>query len=427
MRLPYTEVELDAKGALVSPDESDAASELIAGRNATDVLVLCHGWNNTPGDARALYERLAASLDDVRDTVPGSRERRFVVVGLLWPSVQWSRDENSGAGAGAEAPEDLLRADIERVVQNARTRRRLLALVPRIDSDPAAATEFVSILRTTLPRSSKGEDAGAFRFLRSAPAEEVLDAARGDAVRADAPAFVGGAADVPAAGLAPLGGPGGSGSGVGLFDSLVGALRNVVNVASYYTMKERAGVVGGKGVSKLLDRLHSDHPHVRLHLIGHSFGGRALTAAAKATTAPLSSLALLQAAFSHFGISHDWDGGGTDGLFVAVPAKVSGPIIVTFTKNDTSVGIAYAVASRLARQVGAGIGDASDPYGGIGRNGALKTPAALPNSALVAVGGRYAFERGKVSSLNADAFISGHSDVTGHQVAYAILCAVETA
>jgi hypothetical protein len=126
-------------------------------------------------------------------------------------------------------------------------------------------------------------------------------------------------------------------------------------------------------------------------------------------------------------MSHDWDGSGTDGLFAAVPAKVSGPIMVTFTKNDTSVGIAYAVASRLARQVGAGIGDASDPYGGIGRNGALKTPAALPNAALVAVGGRYAFERGKVSSLNADAFISGHSDVTGQQVAYAILCAIETA
>lgn len=422
MKLPYTEVHFDAKGALISPDELNAASELVGDRNATDVLVMCHGWNNTPGDARALYDRLVSSLDAVRDAVNGSRQRRIVVVGVVWPSIQWSPDENSGAGAGAEAPEDLLRADIERSVADLATRRELLALVPRLDTDPSAAVEFVSTLRTTLPRSSKGEDAGAFRYLRSAPAAEVLDAVRGGAVASATPSFAGGAADVPAAGLAPLDD---AGAGVGLFDSIIGAVRNVVNVASYYTMKERAGVVGGKGISKLLDRLHADHADARLHLIGHSFGGRAITAAAKATHAPLSSLTLLQAAFSHYGLAHDWDGGGSDGLFAAVPSKVSGPILVTFTKNDTAVGIAYAIASRLARQVGAGIGDAGDPYGGIGRNGALKTPASLPSAPLASVGGRYSFEKGRVSSLNADAFISGHSDVTGRQVAYAILSAIE--
>ncbi|RZI94362.1 MAG: alpha/beta fold hydrolase, partial [Microbacterium sp.] len=194
----------------------------------------------------------------------------------------------------------------------------------------------------------------------------------------------------------------------------------------YYTMKERAGVVGGKGLSMLLDRLRRDHPDARLHLVGHSFGGRAVTAAVKSAHTRVDSLVLLQAAFSHFGMAHDWDEGGTDGLFATVPAKVIGPTVVTFTKNDRAVGLAYAIASRLARQVGASVGDANDPYGGIGRNGALKTPASLPPGRLAAVGGDYAFQRGRVSSLNADAFITSHSDVTGKQVAFAILRAIGT-
>ncbi len=420
MKLPYAEVEFDAKGVALSTDEFDAASALIGSRGATDVLVMCHGWNNTPADARALYDRLVTNLVAVQKPDAASRARTLVVVGVIWPSIQWSPDDETGGGAGADTPEDLLRADIERTVLDPEKRRKLLALVPRLDSDPSAPEKFLAILRTTLPRSSKGEDISAFRFLRTAPAEEVVGAARGAAVDG-APEFAGGAAAMTAGGLAPL-----EGGGVGLFDSLVGALRNVVNVASYYTMKERAGVVGAKGLSMLLDRLRRDHPDVRLHLVGHSFGGRAVTAAVKAAHVRVDTLVLLQAAFSHFGMARDWDGGGTDGLFASVPAKVIGPTVVTFTQNDRAVGLAYAIASRLARQVGASLGDEKDPYGGIGRNGVLKTPAALPPGRLVAVGGDYAFQKGRVSSLNADSFITSHSDVTGKQVAFAILRAIGT-
>ncbi len=421
MKLPYTDVAFDAKGRLLEPDEVSAAAELIGDRGATDVLVLCHGWNNTAGDARRLYARLDASFAAVRDKVPGSRQRRLAIVGIIWPSIQWAPDESSGAGAGSDGPEELLRADIERSVTSPTARRRLLALVPRLDSDPDAAALFVDVLRTTLPRSSTGEDAAAFRALRSADAGELLDALRGSAAVDDAaPAAVGGAAALDPAGLPPL-----EGEGAGLFDTLVNAARNALNVATYYTMKERAGVVGTKGIATLLQSLHAAHPDARLHLVGHSFGGRAVTAAALATKAPISSLSLLQAAYSHYGMARNWDGAGADGAFAAVPGKTAGPVLVTFTKNDTSVGIAYAIASRLARQIGAAIGDEHDPYGGIGRNGALKTPASLPFGRLLAVGGRYGFAKGRVSSLNADAFISGHSDVAGRQVAYAILTALE--
>jgi predicted alpha/beta hydrolase family esterase len=191
-------------------------------------------------------------------------------------------------------------------------------------------------------------------------------------------------------------------------------------------MKERAGVVGREGVSALLERLHREAPDARLHLVGHSFGGRAVTAAALATKAPVSSLCLLQAAYSHFGMAADWDGAGRSGIFAGVPEKVAGPIVVTYTRNDKAVGMAYPIASRLARQIGVSLGDQNDPYGGIGRNGALKTPGGV-SATLLDVGGTYDFSAHDVWSLNSDSYVTGHSDVTGRQVAYAVLSAVISA
>ncbi|RZI88218.1 MAG: hypothetical protein EOO67_13410, partial [Microbacterium sp.] len=102
MKLPYAEVEFDAKGVALSTDEFDAASALIGDRGATDVLVVCHGWNNTPVDARSLYDRLVANIVSVRASDAASRARALVVVGVIWPSIQWSPDDDAGGGAGAD-------------------------------------------------------------------------------------------------------------------------------------------------------------------------------------------------------------------------------------------------------------------------------------------------------------------------------------
>ncbi len=420
MKLPYTDVAFDAKGAYADADQLDEVSRLLADKRPTDVLVLTHGWNNTHGQARDLYEALIASMDRVRPRVDGASKRRLAVVGVLWPSIQWAEEENSGAGAGVADALAALEAEIAQRVEDPDIRARLLALAPRLETSSAAQEEFVELLRATLPRASKGEDAAGFEALKDASVAEVIDAARGGVDTDAAPAAVGGAAVIDPAGLPPLEG---DGAGAGFFDSILGAARNLVNVATYYTMKERAGVVGRKGIADLLERIHADSPDARLHLVGHSFGGRAVTAAAVATSAPVSSLSLLQAAYSHFGMAKDWDGSGRDGLFATAPRKVRGPVIVTHTRNDKAVGTAYPIASRLARQIGAGLGDENDPYGGIGRNGARKTPGAV-SAALLDVGGTYDFAAHDVWSLNADAFVTGHSDVTGPQVAYAVLSAV---
>ncbi len=63
-------------------------------------------------------------------------------------------------------------------------------------------------------------------------------------------------------------------------------------------------------------------------------------------------------------------------------AKVNGPILITHTKNDKAVGIAYPLASRINGVKTAALGDENDPYGGIGRNGAQKTPEAVVGELL---------------------------------------------
>jgi len=79
------------------------------------------------------------------------------------------------------------------------------------------------------------------------------------------------------------------------------------------------------------------------------------------------------------------------------------------------------VAHRRPERIGGG--DANDTYGGIGRNGAQKTPEAVFGQ-LLDVGATYTWNDHVLHNLQADAFIKDHSDVKGEQVAYSILSAI---
>jgi len=105
---------------------------------------------------------------------------------------------------------------------------------------------------------------------------------------------------------------------------------------------------------------------------------------------------------------------------------VTGAVAITFTAKDKAVGLAYPIASRIARQVASALGDANDPYGGLGRNGAQKTPGAktIP---LAPAGSAYGFAARGVYNLDANQIIGGHSDLAHPEVAYALLSAMAVA
>jgi pimeloyl-ACP methyl ester carboxylesterase len=83
-------------------------------------------------------------------------------------------------------------------------------------------------------------------------------------------------------------------------------------------MKQRAGIVGRKGAYRVLSQIREAHQTLKIHLIGHSFGGRLVTALADgpAGMKPIipESMTLLQAAFSHNGFASKFDG-SRDGFF----------------------------------------------------------------------------------------------------------------
>ncbi len=196
-----------------------------------------------------------------------------------------------------------------------------------------------------------------------------------------------------------------------------GVVRGGIEMASYYAMKERAAEVGANGLAPFLRTL----ANMRIHLAGHSFGARLVTAAAAAYGPGIASMTLVQAAFSQFAFS-------PEGAYRAIIERrlVNGPIAITHSKHDHAVGQAYPVASLLARQNASSIGGPNDPYGGLGRNGAQHlTPAECVGLNLGDLPSLQQYLLHPVINLNADRIVRSHSDIYHSEILETIrtLCA----
>ena len=297
------------------------------------------------------------------------------------------------------------------------------ALLDNLEDRPGDQIAFVKLLRSVAPPTSDPDEDNSDRFFGDDAADlfdrltkvvfDTQNRGAGDDDESGA-----------AAGLRETL----SGVGSTLLNTAQGALGSafrLVNYLTFYQMKERAGVIGG-GLNQALAQVRAKFPSVPIHLVGHSFGARVVTAAAaRGTKLDPCSLSLLQGAYSHNGLaaSSQWDG-EKDGYFRAVfsEKRVSGPIIATHTANDQAVGVAYPIACRLAGQNATALGDANDPFGGVGRNGVLHTLSTErgPNGPLLPPSGVYNFATGKTNNLLADEFIKDHGDVKNPAVANAV-------
>ncbi|GAB3572723.1 hypothetical protein [Hymenobacter daeguensis] len=439
---PYFPVEFAKDGSPAQPAQADALLAGLQSEAATDLIVLSHGWNNDMAEARNLYERFLGCvrplLDDAQHPL-GLAGRRFVAMGVLWPSKKFADAELIPSGAaGFDSPitNAMLVAELERLkgtfdAPDADAKlARAQTLVPQLDNDPAQ-NEFAQLLKEVLPPAPPTPGLETATDFMAMPGTDMFatlsvpppatDLQLPDDSRLNTS---------PTTPLPDVDHAAGIGSS--LFGGIKAAAMNVLNLTTYYQMKDRAGTVGQGGVNAVLRRVRQELPAVRLHLVGHSFGCRLLSAAVAGADAghsvPVGSMTLLQGAFSHYGFSGSYDNGGHAGFFrrVVSDGLVAGPIVVSHTRNDSAVGTMYPLASRLAGQVGQGLGDANDKFGGLGSNGAQKTTEAT-NGQLEDVGFAYAFGPGQISNLKADTYISGHSDICHPQTAYAFLKAVAAA
>jgi len=428
---PYFPLEFTKDGAINKAEQLaalvDALTKPTGNQVVTDLLVLTHGWNADMAEAEDLFttigDHIAAVLPKQAPACATIRSRRVVVCGILWPSKKFDDKSLIPGGAAsmgdngvpdATAAVDLLASFVD-TPDSKKALARAKSLIPSLAGSLEARDEFVRIVRAFMPHSVNDEEPVVVDDFFTLGGDELLR--RLSRPTAGAPADTGGAA--------------GLGDWIG---KAIDGARSLANLVTYYQMKNRAGDIGQGGVHDALQRIRGQRPAdgplaLRIHLAGHSFGCRLVTAAAAGAPGsaplPVNSLTLLQAAFSHYAFAVAYDG-MHDGFYRRVetePTRVRGVTAITYTAKDKAVGLAYPLASRIARQIAAALGDANDPYGGLGRNGAQKTPGTTVVT-LQGVTSPYSFAARGIYNLDSNAIIGGHSDLGHDEVAFALISAM---
>jgi hypothetical protein len=431
--IPYVAARFDKDGAALNQQQVTVPA------GTTDVIVASHGWNNTEEQAEQLYSDLFTNFTAV---APDQlQKKKFAIVGVIWPSKKFTdvveaavaeeaRGGSAGFGTSSEAADETIKAKLDLIAQmfDSKAAKNIQAAkdqLGKLDSDPAARKKFVDELRSLLDQSAAHEEDNSALFFK-------LDGAvMLEKLKTPTPLVSrGGGGGAASLGGHPTTSPAGGAAGLGdIFSGIKAGAIRFLNYFTYYEMKKRAGTVGQNGLGPMLDRLAGKVQ--RIHLVGHSFGGRVVTAASMAsTTDKLQTMSLLQTAFSHNGFSKSMNG-----FFRSIVDKqrVKGPILVTYTPNDRAVGIAYPTASRLSGTVASAFGDKDDKFGGLGRNGAQKMePREVVQGVdqLLAVGGSYAWQPGSFHNLESSKYIvdpkggDAHGFVTGKEVAWAISRAI---
>jgi hypothetical protein len=449
MSIPIFEMQIDKDQKLVTPSqEQDIINALTApGNTFTDVVVISHGWNNDMDEARTLYRNFFRSLEQVFPAAVG----KTLAIGILWPSKKFTDDQLIPGGAASAdsdpGADNILLNRLEEMKnlfgdsEADDQLEQMKALVAGLSKDTNKQNQFVSLMGALLDQhtdpAQRSDDEGKASLSERAQnngGAKVLKTFGLPITQKPKPGG-GGAATVGGLGGNPALRPGGAGGAAGLGDLFsgikAGALR-LINFTTYNVMKDRAGKTGRDAVNPLLQRIQAKVPQtLKFHLVGHSFGGRLVTATVDGPTAlRVQTLLLLQAAYSHNGLARSFDpqNPNNSGFFHAIfdNRKVSGPILITHSKNDRAVGLAYPLASRLNGDDAAGLGDATDLFGGMGANGAQHVDKQ--EISLQPVGANYDFKTsGKlVFNLNGDAIIQSHGDVARPETAAVLAAAMKS-
>lgn len=434
--LTFEKLLLDKDGALAGE-----ASEVYP-QEISDLIVISHGWHVDPDDADAWYRKLIGHLVTEASEEWQENGKTFGVLGVFWPSDQFRDDlsaegfvqfttEGAATGFGdlQQSALDMRAANLAAFLQIPEAEKpdffRLVNRAAGGDGKDGDANELVAYLRAAVangvPPDSDvvNEHAELLRSTRRDLVEQLaLQGAPGS--EEDLGDTGGGALGGVGDGGAPSGG-----AALGLLSGMTSGVARLLNQFAYYEMKKRAGLIGAAVGRRLAEE--PSLADIRIHLVGHSFGARLVTAAAAVMEARKpKSLTLLQAAFSHnsFGVNITYLLSKTDGAFRAVvaPGRVDGPITITHTWHDTAVGLAYPAASRVSQTIASAIGvsdhfgGASDIFGALGANGAQNLKEGEGTFSPYIGDVPPLLQAHHVNNLHCD-FIASHNDVGRIEVA----------
>lgn len=452
---PFWLLTFDKDGNPTDASAIDRFVTELTSEKISDLFIFSHGWNNDQKVAFSLYDRFFGEMRKVLDSNVSRKDpsARIGVAGVIWPSILWPDDAanasmsnvvQAGGGGGvslngappapvAHATPQQIKAELRKGYDNARQLSLLDELTTMLEKQAktdAALREFRAKLaelleseRTTTLVDGKQPDAaeGAIGRLSDNKWRALLDVLGAQAMRGQSS-------------------DGGGAVGIGdPFKKLWAGAKETLRIATYWQMKERAGVVGRSGLgARVLTRLADDAKNTRVHLLGHSFGARlvsfslsGLPETLKGERSPVKSLFLLQGAFSHYAFADQLPHDATrSGALKGMAARVDGPLLATHSLKDLAVGRSYPAASFVNGDDAAAIADQISRWGAIGHDGA-QAVNARPEQ-LSEPGKKYSFKKGEWLNLDGNKVIihgglpsGAHSDIAHPHTAWAALAAAE--
>jgi hypothetical protein len=343
---PYWELTFDADG---DPDgrERDRLLAQVTARGVRDLVVFSHGWNSDRSGATRLYDRFFAPF-------PGlAPQARIGYAGVVWPSMRFSDEPIP------DFPRSVALDAAPRPALDKNTRHALLETFP---GRATVIDQLARLLDQQPPEEAELEEFGRLvRLLVEVvpPGPQALFAADtlAEGVPQSEPEMFSGATaalcEEFAQALAHLESPDGAAGaeGFSLPNPWDGA-HELLRQATYYAMKRRAGTVGERGLGRVIGQLAAAAPDVRVHLVGHSFGGRLVAFALRGLpegVRTVKSVTLLQGAFSHYAFAarlpHDTRAGG---VLQGQQNRIDGPLVCCYSRFDSALGTLYPLASRMA-------------------------------------------------------------------------------
>jgi len=389
-------IKYDKLGICISPKTAQALLHRLARDTNRPIILFSHGWNNDFDAATDLYAAFLRQLQIHLHAAPLHTEPLFV--GVIWPSIALSLNAGLRIAAVPDVPDvpaqeadQAYAADLAAALPVPQ-RQRFYTLMEADRLADAEARELAELLREAVTPSGSSDDGDTEDG--GAPAGTDLYAALRAMARPAVPA-----ADDPD--ILPPGGVLGAmtASGVdtaGLFGYL--DPRWALRVASVYQMKDRAALVGSRGVAPLLSELLKLDRTV--HLVGHSYGCKVVLSALAHEPARrnVETILLLQPAISHLAFASRVANTGKSGGYRMTLEQCRHAPVMTYSAGDWPLHKLFHLALlrdadlgeiRIGgldmdevRAAGAGAGQPPNRYaalGGYGPRGAGETLAgALP-------------------------------------------------
>ena len=423
----YFLVVLDEKGNERADDPGGAMRERIAraieNGQPTDVFTFIHGWKGDLPAARMQYASWMSTLMAQSGDIERARASRpgFVplLVGLHWPSLPFGAESFSeSAQPFSLDADDGVGIDIDRAAST-------IADTPIARG--ALQTIFEAAQAPFAPASLPADVAEAYRLLdhESGLGASGIEGAPG----ADREPF-----DPDAAYARALEEPMSFGGG-GVRSALLSPLVQL----SFWKMKKRARRIGESGGFSLLSALMevAGDRDVRFHVMGHSFGCIAASAAVCGPTGArlprrVHSLVLVQGALSLWSCCDSLPGAPTKaGYFrrLAAGDVVAGPVVTTRSEHDMAVGSLYPLAAGVARQVDFAPGS-FPKYGGVGTFGLRGSGLDIEDLDAQDANFAYSFRPGRIYNVDCSRVIreggppsGAHSDIARPEVGHLVWAA----